>query len=87
MNILYNLNQDGNSLQVSVLEDIPAGDFKVPKGHDHVLIKNITDDIIECQVKLVKNADYVTTALYPGWNPELVVAIKNVPAKSLQYGN
>ena len=33
MNILYNLNQDGNSLQVSVLEDIPAGDFKVPKGH------------------------------------------------------
>ena len=87
MNILYNLNQDGNSLQVSVLEDIPAGDFKVPKGHDPVLIKNITDDIIECQVKLVKNADYVTTALYPGWNPELVVAINNVPAKSLQYGN
>ena len=52
-----------------------------------MLIKNITDDIIECQVKLVRNADYVTTALYPGWNLELVIAIKNVPAKSLQYGN
>ena len=87
MSTLYNLNQDGNSLQVSILKNIPSGDFKVAKGHNPVLIKNITDDNVECQVKLVRSEDYITTIFYPGWNPELVVEIKNVPDKTLQYGN
>lgn len=84
---LYNQNGDPNSLQVSYIQDIPAGNFKVVTGAHPVLVKNITQDEVKVQVKLCKMDSFVTTVLYPGWNPELIVAINNVPANTLQYGN
>lgn len=87
MSIIYNLNRDGNSLQVSLLKDIPAGDFQISQGQNPALIKNITNTDLVLEVKLARNSDYVSTVFYPGWNPELVVAIKGVTENTLQYGN
>lgn len=87
---LINLNQNERptSLQVSRLWLLPAGDFEFPKGSKAVLIKNITDSNITVEV-LLRDSDgkYVSTVLYPGWNPELIIGIKNVPGDSLQAGN
>lgn len=87
MSTLYNLNNDGNSLQVSKLKNVPAGDFFIGKGRNPVLIKNITDDNITIETRLYNDTDFVTTVFYPGWNPELVAELKNVTANTLQYGN
>lgn len=86
MGTIYNLNQDGNSLQVSFLNNLPEGDFEVSKGNNPILIKNITEDILKLQVKLIRNDKYIETSLYPGWNPELIVGIKGVQSNTLQYG-
>lgn len=86
---MINLNQNERpiSLQVSRLWDIPAGDFTVKKGNTPVLLKNITEDNVTLQILLMDSNDYVSTVIYPGWNPELVIGIKNVPGNTLQAGN
>lgn len=81
--ILINENGCANSLQVSVLQDIPAGDFKPGRAF---VVKNITDDAIQAEVRLVNQENFVTTQIYPGWNPELLAEIKDVEADTLQYG-
>lgn len=87
MSTIYNLNNDANSLQVSKLKNVPAGDFFIGKGRNPVLIKNITDDNITIETRLYNDTDFVTTVFYPGWNPELVAELKNVTVNTLQYGN
>ena len=79
------INENGvvNSLQVSCLHNIPEGNFNPGRA---VVVKNITDDAIECSIRLVNQEDFVTTQIYPGWNPELIAEIEDVPADSLQYG-
>lgn len=79
------VNKDGqvNSLQISVLHNIEAGNFDFYRG---VLIKNITEENITLEVKLIGMTDYITTIFYPGWNVELVQSVKNAPADTLQYG-
>lgn len=86
---MINLNQNERptSLQVSRLWDIPAGDFIVQKGNTPVLLKNITEDSVTLEILLMDSNDYVSTVIYPGWNPELVIGIKSVPADTLQAGN
>lgn len=86
--INLNQNERPTSLQVSRLWLLPAGNFEFPKGSKAVLIKNITDSNITVEV-LLRDSDgkYVSTVLYPGWNPELIIGIKNVPENSLQAGN
>lgn len=86
MNI-NNINQDANSLQVSKLYNVPAGNWSLPDGAYPALIKNITGDEVKVQVKLYKGEDFISTVLYPGWNPELIIAIKNAPSNTFQYGN
>ena len=81
--ILINENGCPNSLQVSVLQDIPEGDFKPGRAF---VVKNITDDAIQAEVRLVNQENFVTTQIYPGWNPELLAEIKDVEADTLQYG-
>lgn len=87
---MINLNQNERptSLQVSRLSLLPAGDFELPYGSNAVLVKNITEDNVTVEV-LLKDAEgqYVSTVLYPGWNPELVIGIKAVPENTLQVGN
>lgn len=83
MNRILNQSKDVVSLQVSVLGNIPAGNFE---SEHNFLVKNITDANIEVSVKPASQEDYVTTILYPGWNPEILSAIENAPADSLQFG-
>lgn len=86
---MINLNQNERptSLQVSRLWNIPAGDFIVQKGNTPILLKNITEDSVTLEILLMDSNDYVSTVIYPGWNPELVIGIKSVPADTLQAGN
>lgn len=83
--VLQSLNQKTVSPQVSVLNNVPEGDFSLPTGV-YFLLKNITDEDITLEVKTADNKDFVSTKIYPGWNPELVIAVKGAPADSLQYG-
>ncbi len=78
-------NQGGaiNSLQVSVLKDIPAGNFN---PGIYFLVKNITEGNIEAQVRPAGQSEFVTTIIYPGWNPEIYSEIKGVSEDTLQYG-
>lgn len=86
--INLNQNERPTSLQVSRLWLLPQGNFKLGKGDRPVLIKNITDDNITVEITLKDSeGKYISTVLYPGWNPELIVGIKNVPNNSLQAGN
>lgn len=72
-----------NSLQVSVLKDIPAGNFN---PGIYFLVKNITEGNIEAQVRPAGQSEFVTTIIYPGWNPEIYSEIKGVSEDTLQYG-
>jgi len=81
--IIINENGCPNSLQVSVLQDVPEGNFSPGRP---VVIKNITDDAIQLSVRLVNQDNFVTTQIYPGWNPELIIEIEDVEADTLQYG-
>lgn len=86
--INLNQNERPTSLQVSRLWLLPEGDFELSKGSSPVLIKNITEDNITVKVSLRDSeGEYVSTILYPGWNPELIVGIKDVPENTLQAGN
>ena len=82
-----NRNDKPTSLQVSKLFLIPQGNFTVSDKAYPVLIKNITDSNVTLEVLLADSNDYVSTVLYPGWNPELIVGIKSVPESTLQAGN
>lgn len=81
--IILNQDRKQNSLQVSRLQDVPAGDFNPGMM---VLLKNITEENISISLKPAGQTDFVTTVLYPGWNVELVNAVKGVTANTLQYG-
>lgn len=70
-------------LQITELCDIPEGDFKLSYP---VLIKNITESPIKMYVRTYDNEDFIWTMLYPGWNVELIMEIKDVQPNTLQYG-
>ena len=65
------------------ISNVPEGDFA--PGRPFV-IKNITDDAFELEIRLANQDDFVTTQIYPGWNPELIVEIHDVVADTLQWG-
>lgn len=79
---IFNQGQVTNSLQVSILKDIPTGNFK--PGHVF-LIKNNTEDDLQVTLIPAGQDEQVTTTIYSGWNPELVKEIINAPS-GLQYG-
>lgn len=72
-------------IQISYIADVPAGDKTFDTG---VLLKNITDDNITANIRLVGMSEgtYVNTVLYPGWNVELVIEIIGATVNTLQYG-
>lgn len=80
---LFTLSGTQVSLQVSVIDDIPAGDFELGKIF---LIKNNTEDNITVQILPAGQTNYISTTLYPGWNPEIVKGVKGVVDNTLQYG-
>lgn len=70
-------------LQVTVVKDIPAGNFSLTVPF---VIKNNTEDPITVEILPIGQSDYISTILSPGWNPEIVIGVKNVTDKTLQYG-
>lgn len=82
-----NRNNRPTSVQVSKLYLIPQGNYIVSDKTYPILVKNITDDNITLEVLLADSNEYISTILYPGWNPELIIGIKNVPENTLQAGN
>lgn len=79
---LFNNSGVLNSVQVSVLKNIPTGHFKPGVVF---LIKNNTDSDLELTIVPAGQNEQVTTTIYSGWNPELVKEIINAPY-GLQYG-
>lgn len=79
------VNQDlkVQSLQVSRLLNVPAGEFEPGLMF---LLKNITDENITVEVRPAGQEEYINTVLYPGWNVELVNAVRGVTDNTLQYG-
>lgn len=81
--VIENNNGCANSLQVSCLHDVPEGHFSpgVP-----FVVKNITEDPVTLSVRLANQDDFIVTTFYPGWNPELLIEIEDIPADTLQWG-
>ena len=51
------------SLQVSVIGNIPSGNFKLGSPKEVFLIKNITDESISLSVKPAGSGDFITTKI------------------------
>ena len=77
-------NQDGvlNSLQVSVVKEIPVGNFEPGLIF---LIKNDTGEDLNVTIIPAGQSEEITTTMSPGWNPELVKKVINAPS-GLKYG-
>ena len=74
------------SLQVSVIGNIPSGNFKLGSPKEVFLIKNITDEAISLSVKPAGSREFITTKIYPGWKPEIISEIQGAQENQLQYG-
>lgn len=74
------------SLQVSVIGNIPSGNFKLGSPKEVFLIKNLTDEPIILMVKPAGNEEFIETKIYPGWNPEIISEIQGAQENQLQYG-
>lgn len=79
---LFGQGQVVNSLQVSVLRDVPTGDFDPGMVF---LLKNNTEEDLQVTIVPAGQIDPITTTIYVGWNPELVKKVINAPS-GLQYG-
>lgn len=86
MNDNKNANGVLQSLQVSKMGVIPTGTFKL-ENYKPFLIKNITEDNVSVSIRLANMPAPITTILYPGWNPELVIEVMDATENQLQYGN
>lgn len=79
----------GNSLQVAIMNNVPAGNFSISDGKGGklaFLLKNITEEAITITIVPAGQTNAVSTVLYPGWNVELVSQVNGVTANTLQYG-
>lgn len=62
--------------------NVSSSDFSLPdtgKSPTSFLVKNETDDPVEIDVIMAydgRNGTPVSTLMYPGWNPELIIAVK-----------
>lgn len=77
----YIMNRMGEycSLQISQLKDI-EGDYE---SKSPFLIKNISGDSLQLQLKLVNNSSYIETFIDEGWNPEICEGVKGITGKGL----
>lgn len=77
-------NQGGvlNSLQVSIVKEIPVGNFEPGLVF---LIKNDTGEDLQVTIIPAGQSEEITTIMSPGWNPELIKKVINAPS-GLKYG-
>lgn len=77
-----NMNQGTNyAPQITRMKAV-TGNYKqnVP-----FLVKNDSEDDIRLEVKFDGSDEYIETTFYVGWNPEVIIEIKNAPA-GIQIG-
>ena len=82
-------NQVINSLQISVLKEVPPGNFNPGVNF---LLKNISDDDVEVTIIPAGQKDSIKTILGVGWNPEICKRCYKCSFRSssiwiLRYGN
>lgn len=70
-------NQVINSLQISVLKEVPSGNFNPGVNF---LLKNISDDDVEVTIIPAGQKDSIKTILGVGWNPEICKGVINAPS-------
>lgn len=80
---LYTSDGVLNSLQVSFLGNIPSGSFQTGRNF---LVKNITEDNVTAEIFPASSTTWISTVLYPGWNPEIIKGVRGVTDNTLQYG-
>lgn len=78
------------TLQISkmgVITNLAVADFALP-GNALFMLKNDGPAQIELEVKLADSDEWILTKFDPGWNPEILKAVKiNVSADiNLKYG-
>lgn len=79
--VVESLDRYEYSLQIAHLKNI-SGDYRQMPPF---VIKNLGEEAIELEVCMVSEPeDYIKTTFDPGWNPELIVAVKD--AENLQIG-
>lgn len=63
--------------RMGVIEDLSTSNFTLKPGHPFRL-KNDGDTAVSLEVRLSKmdNGEFVETKFDPGWNPEIIVEIK-----------
>lgn len=83
MERITNADQKINSLQISRLNNVSAGDTDFGLI---VLLKNLTEESITVEIRPAGQQNYISTSLSSGWNPELVTGVKGVTEGQLQYG-
>ena len=81
----YIHNRDGRatSTQVSRMDDITEDVF-TPEFY--FLIKNTNDNEVTVEIRPAGQEKFITTVLYPGWNPELCSGVRISGETGLQYG-
>lgn len=73
------------SIQIAYMAEVASLPFERESGF---LIKNDSEDPVELEVSLVGMAtnEFVTTIFDPGWNPEIVRAIKSGDVTNIKWG-
>ena len=61
--------------RMGVIAGLQDGDFQLPDGHCFN-IKNDTDSAVTLDIMPAGMDGYVTTRIDPGWNPEIVRAVR-----------
>lgn len=84
MNTIIN-NNSGliTSIQVGIIQNIPAGDFN---PGIYFLVQNITENPYSIEIRPAGQQNFIQTILYPGWNPIIISEIKDAPEGVFQYG-
>ena len=80
---IHNENERSISLQVSKMKLLPAGDYTQEQAF---LIKNISGQELSLEILPADDNDYLETTITLGWNPEVVIGIRNVPENTIQIG-
>ena len=70
------------TVQIGSLWDIKGSYL----SNEPFAIKNLGEEPVSLEVKLVGMDDFITTTFYQGWNIELVVEVRNVPADAMIQG-
>ena len=76
---IHNRVGRATSTQVSITEDVFTPEF-------YFLIKNTNDNEVTVEIRPAGQEKFITTVLYPGWNPELCSAVRTKGETGLQYG-